>query len=217
MTTGAIPPRSVGLPRFTQVVPRVLNAVRAHRAGTRERNDALRTFYTEFGLRPGASPQDVLDAVARRRGRPLTYERVPQMPAGVSGMAIFGEDRDTIVISDRLSPRHSVRVLLHEARHLCTTEEGCGVSPHVAMHHTHDALAMENLTAQMSVLPSRVVQEIMNRPVKFRASYTYSEELTGEELTCEIFAAVVLPLINVDEMTQSAGSLAVAFGNRRAL
>ena len=38
-----------------------------------------------------------------------------------------------------------------------------------------------------------------------------------EERACEVFARVVLPLLDLDATTQRTGSLASAFSNRRSL
>ncbi|MET8822617.1 hypothetical protein [Streptomyces rochei] len=183
---------------------------------SRERRDALGYFHNDLSLRPGASVQDVLDAIAGLRGRRVQPIQLSSLPPTVSGIAVLGSDEhgvDYIGITDRISRRHQAHVLLHEVRHLRPGNE-CGTQPgsSIAVHEDFDGVTLASLHEQMSVLPESVRQEILSRPAKLRAGYG-----ADEERTCEVFARVVLPLLDLDDTSQRTGSLASAFSNRRYL
>ncbi|MCF3128934.1 hypothetical protein [Streptomyces olivochromogenes] len=213
--TGAPSPRRAGLARITEATARVGAAWREHRSWHREQRAATGVFHDDLGLRPGASVQDVLDAVAELRGG-RTIEPIPldSLPPLVSGMAVLGEEEDYIAISTRLSPRHRAHVLLHEVRHLLPFNAGgaTGSDCSIAVHRHFDGVTLQSLEEQMSALPARVRAEILTRPAKLRAGYP-----DDEEFTCELFARVVLPLLDLDPTSKSTGSLASAFSNRRAI
>ncbi|WP_086738387.1 hypothetical protein [Streptomyces glaucescens] len=215
-TTGALPPYRSVLARLAETTSRAGAAVRQHRSWSRERRAALHLFYDELGLKPGASVQDVLRAMADLRGRTVETFLLSGLPPRVSGVTVQGEDTDYIGISDRLSPWHQALVSLHEARHLRVphsgAEDGPGDACSIAVHSQFDGVTLESLREQMSALPDRVREEIITRPAKLRAGYG-----DDEELTCEIFARVVLPLLDLDPTSQSTGRLTSAISNRRSI
>ncbi|MGW5042132.1 hypothetical protein ACWEQK_28645 [Streptomyces parvulus] len=214
--TGAHPPRRASLARITEATSRARKTVRDSRAMSRERKDALSYFHTDLGLRPGASVQDVLDAIAELRGRKVQPVQLPSLPPTVSGVAVLGSDEhgvDYIGITDRISRRHQAHVLLHEVRHLRPgSEDGSPPAHSIAVHADFDGVTMASLHEQMSALPEHIRQEILSRPAKLRSGYG-----ADEERTCEVFARVVLPLLDLDDTSQRTGSLASAFSNRRYL
>jgi hypothetical protein len=214
---GAPPPRRAGLAPFTEAlahVGRAAKAVSDARRWSRERRAALAVFHDEFGLRPGAGIQEVLDAVAERRGRRIESVPLSSLRPEVSGIAVLGDDVDYIGISDRLSLRHRAHVLLHEVRHLCASRPGetAATDSAVTVHHHFDGVTMQALREQMEALPAGVREEILNRPAKLRAGYG-----DNEEITCEVFARVVLPLLDLDATSKRTGSLNAAFANRRSI
>ncbi|MEU3855063.1 hypothetical protein [Streptomyces sp. NPDC029554] len=196
---------------------------REHRTWSRERQAALRLFYKDLGLWAGAplagkDPQTgrpgVLDAVTQLRGgRPIKIDTVPldSLSLHVSGAVVVGDDHDTIVVSSRVSRRHRVHVILHEVRHLLV-DDGPTDGPGMAVHRHFDGVTIQSLEEQMQALPPRLREELLTRPVKLRAGYP-----DDEELTCEVFARAVLPLLDLDPAGQSLGPLAAAFSNRRTI
>ncbi|MEV4966543.1 hypothetical protein ACFWZA_29245 [[Kitasatospora] papulosa] len=217
MITGTSP-RPTGLARITAAATRVRGVVSETRAMARERRHALDHFHDGLGLRPGASVQDVLDAISELRGRrlqPVELDLIKPSVSGVSVLASDDNDVDLIGISSRISRRHRTHVLLHEIRHLSpggdAFEEDRSARC-IAVHPDFDGVTLESLYEQMSGLPEKVRQELLTRPVKLRARYEHPEERA-----CEVFARVVLPLLDLDATTQLTGSIASAFSNRRSL
>ncbi|MDO0933567.1 hypothetical protein QQY66_18460 [Streptomyces sp. DG2A-72] len=167
----------------------------------------------------------MLDAVAYLRNRKVELFLLPGLPPHVTGIAVQGKDTDHIGISDRLSLRHQAHVLLHEVRHLFPADAG-ELSPAdvtgpaaiestastVAVHSHFDGVTLQDLENQMAVLPARVRDDLLTRPAKLRASYKHDEEHT-----CEVFARVVLLLLDLDTTSKSTGSLAAALSNSRFL
>ncbi|MFF3359598.1 hypothetical protein ACFYWN_45170 [Streptomyces sp. NPDC002917] len=218
-TTGAQPPRRAGLARIVEATNRASTALHEHRSWARDRRDALGYFHDELSLRPGASVRDVLDAIAERRGRRIKTHVLSSLPPTVSGMAVLGtEDEDHIGTSSRLSPWHRALVSLHEGCHFrdpsFNSESWADVGCSIAVHSHVEGVTLQSLREQIqaSGLPERVQEEILTRPVRLRASYG-----EDEERRCEVFARVVLPLLDLDPTSRSTGLLSVTFGNRRAI
>lgn len=208
-TTGALPPRRASLTRVTQAPARIHRALQDTRAWARERRHAL-AYFGELGLNPGATVPEVLDAVIAAHGRHVEPVPLSSLPPKVSGVAVLGETQDYIFLSDRLSPRHQVGVLLHEIRHLRPAAADPDGS--VTVHSHFDGVTVQHLMDKMSALPPKVREELLTRPAKFRSGYEHDEERS-----CEVFARVVLPLLSLDSTGQRTGPLNAAFGNRRDL
>lgn len=213
MGAGAHVSHRSDLARLSRAARRAAYVVRESRAMARERREALGYFHEDLGLRPGASVQDVLDAIAVLRGRRVQPLQLSSLPPTVSGIAVLGTDDhgvDYIGITDRISRRHQAHVLLHEVRHLHPGGSEADAGQSIAVHF--DGVTLESLREQMSGLPDHIRQEILTRPVRLRAGYGHEEERR-----CEIFARVVLPLLDLDSTSQRTGSLTSAFSNRRSL
>ncbi|MFD4412491.1 hypothetical protein [Streptomyces sp. NPDC058475] len=208
--TGATPPRRAGLARIAEAAIRVGEVVSDTRSWARERRDAVAFFENDLGLEPGATIQEVLNAIAALRGREVEPVPLSSLPPDVSGIAVLGKDKDYIGLSDKLSPRHRARVLLHEVRHLSPSAKG--QSSDVSVHSHFGGVTIQALKEQMSALPVHVQEEILTRPAKLRAGYP-----DAEERTCEVFARVVLPLLDLGATSRSTGSLNAAFSNRRII
>ncbi|MGW0491120.1 hypothetical protein [Streptomyces olivaceus] len=217
--TGAHPPRRAGLARIAEATSRARETIRETRAMSRERREALAFFHDDLRLRPGASVQDVLDAVTALRGREVVPVAISSLLKPIaSGVSVLGSEAhgvDYVGVINRASRKHQAHVLLHEVRHLCPgggdwTETHTTSS--IAVHTGFDSVTLASLRDEMSALPEDVREDILNRPAKLRARYD-----TGEERTCEVFARVVLPLLDLDDTSQRTGSLTSAFSNRRYL
>ncbi|WP_406164513.1 hypothetical protein [Streptomyces sp. NBC_00996] len=210
--TGATPPRRARLARIAEATANVGNAVRDHRRWARERQAALDYFGGQLGLGSGATPQSVLDAVTEARGRTVVPLTLPSLPAHITGIAVPCEDVDYIGLSDRLSRRHRTHVLLHEVRHLDLSDSAASPSAPISVHSHFDGVSVQMLREQLSVLPAGVREEILTRPAKLRADYE-----TDEERRCEVFARVVLPLLDLDPASERTSHLVTGFANRRSI
>jgi hypothetical protein len=207
--------------RFVEAPSRIRESWRERRTWSRERHSAIRTFYKDLGLWAGApligkDPQTgrpgVLESVAQLRGgRPIETVTLDSLPLHVSGAVWIGEDQDTIAVSGLVSRRHRAHVILHELRHLLIDGGPTG-GPGTAVHRHFDGVTVQSLEEQMQDLPAGIREDLLTRPVKLRAGYP-----DDEELTCEVFARTVLPLLDLDPPGQSAGPLAAAFSNRRSI
>ncbi|GAA2254213.1 hypothetical protein GCM10010145_22780 [Streptomyces ruber] len=203
----AVPPA-----RAAKAGDRARAVVREHRAWVRARRNARRVFRDDLGLRPGARLQDVVDAVSAARGRPLTLLRTELMPPGVSGFVVEGRTQDTIVVTATVSARLAVHISLHELRHLVPTASGGVHGPSVAGHGAFGPDTLRNLTTELSTLPPAVVDEVLGGPARMRSAYD-----DAEERDCELFATIVLPMLDLSDGTRSTSRVVTAFSNRRSL
>lgn len=209
------------LARCVEAPSRIVESWQEHRTWSRERRSAVRTFYKDLGLWAGAplvgkDPRTgrpgVLESVAQLRGgRPIETITLDSLPRHVSGAVVIGENQDTIAVSGLVSRRHRAHIILHELRHLLV-DDGPPDGPGMAVHRHFDGVTVQSLEERMQALPARIREELLTRPVRLRAGYP-----DDEELTCEVFARAVLPLLDLDPAGQSAGPLAAAFSNRRSI
>jgi hypothetical protein len=212
------------LGRLAKAPFRIVGSWQEHRTWSRERHSALRVFYKDLGLWAGApligkDPRTgrpgVVESVAQLRGgRPIeiiTLDSLPLHMRHVSGAVWIGRDQDTIAVGAQVSRRHRAHIILHELRHLLV-DDGPTDGPGMAVHRHFDGVTVQSLEEQMQALPARIREELLTRPVRLRAGYP-----DDEELTCEVFARAVLPLLDLDPAGQSAGPLAAAFSNRRSI
>lgn len=211
-STGAPTPHRAGLTAISEATARLKAAVRDHRSWSRERRAAHDFFHNELALRPGDTVQDVLTAITKLRGRKVSDLALPGLPPHVTGIVVPGEEEDYIGLSDRLTARHRAHVLLHEVRHL-SPDSTVG---EVALHGHFDGVTLQQLKEQIAFLPLRIQEEILTRPARLRAGYDPTDPL-DEERKCEVFARVVLPLLDLDPTSQATGSLTTSFSNRRSI
>ncbi|MFD9903703.1 hypothetical protein [Streptomyces sp. NPDC059063] len=203
-----MPATSWHRPRLTSAVDaaaRARTAVRKHRAWARARRRATRIIRVDLGLRPGQGLQDLIDAVARERQRPITVLRLA-LPPHVSGFCVQGQDKDTVVVTANTSERQGLHVLLHELYHLLRGAPAADDALPVA---ACDLLGLGTLTDQMPSLPADVVHEVLSRPAQLRTGY---EE--DEEWSAEVFATIGLLMLSLDDGGSRTGSLTSAFANR---
>ncbi|MGA4843724.1 hypothetical protein [Streptomyces sp. G45] len=179
-------------------------AVRKHRAWARARRRATRIIRVDLGLRPGHGLQDLIDAVAARRRRPITVLRLA-LPPHVSGFCVQGRAGDTVVVTADTSERQGLHVLLHELYHLLREPPDAG-TPSVA---ACDLLDLDAVTAQLPSLPADAVRDVLSRPARLRCGY---EE--DEEWSAEVFATVGLLLLCLDDGVSRTGSMTTAFAHR---
>ncbi|MET9566827.1 hypothetical protein [Streptomyces tauricus] len=214
--TGAPSARRASRARVAETASRVGQAVGEIRSWNREKREALRFFRKDLSLKPGATIQDVLDAVGELRGRRIEPIDLPFLPPRVSGVCVLGQEEDYIGLSERLSPLQRARVTLHEVCHLYPFRGGhptTSPSSHPLTVQSHfEGMTLESLRAQMEVLPERIREEILSGPAMLRAGYP-----TDEERRCERTARVLLPLLNLDKTSERTGSLIAGFANRRSI
>ncbi|MFD5699348.1 hypothetical protein [Streptomyces lasiicapitis] len=196
-----------GRARVTDASTRIRSAVRKRRAWARARRRAVRIIHHDLGLRPGQGLQELVDAVARERGRTITVLKL-SLPTHVSGFCVQGDVDDTIVITSHTSERQGLHVLLHELYHLLS-----GRAPDVDPYAVTacDLLDAHHLAEQMPSLPVDAVREVLTRPAQLRTGY---EE--DEEWAAEVFATVGLLMLSLDGAGGHAGSLTSSFTNRHA-
>ncbi|QCX74569.1 hypothetical protein C9F11_04330 [Streptomyces sp. YIM 121038] len=211
--------RHTGEARVTDAPARILDAVRRRRAWVRARRRAVRIIHDDLGLRPGQGLQELLQAVVRRRRRPLTVLRVP-LPPHVSGFCVRGDVEDTIVVTANTSERQGLHVLLHELYHLL-----CGRPPAPSPYAVAacDPPGLGAVSAQMPSLPPAVVEEVLLRPARPRAGTPVradaaapAEQGEDEEWAAEVFATVGLLMLCLDPAVSYTGALTSSFAHRRA-
>lgn len=197
---------TTGRARVSDASTRIRSAVRRRRAWVRARRRAVRIIHDDLGLRPGQGVQDLVDAVARERGRPVAVLRLT-LPAHVSGFCVQGDAEDTVVITANISERQGLHVLLHELYHLLSTD------PDTDSHTVPvcDLLDARIVAEQLPSLPADVVHEILFRPAPPRTS-----RAEDEEWAAEVFATVGLLLLSLDDADGHTGPLASSRTDRRA-
>ncbi|WP_030562107.1 hypothetical protein [Streptomyces aureocirculatus] len=204
---------TTGRARVTGASTRIRSAVRRRRAWVRARRRAVRIIHEDLGLRPGAGLADLVDAVARERGRPLTVLRLT-LPTHVSGFCVQGDAEDTVVITAHTSERQGLHVLLHELYHLLSTGREADAYAVTACEPADPGAFAEQLPS----LPPDVVHEVLARPAQARTG-----RAEDEEWAAEVFATVGLLLLSLDGAEGRTGDgaecptgpLAASFGNRR--
>lgn len=190
---------------------------RAHRDGAAPRGRAFngdvrrarRIFRKKLGLAPGASLQQLVDAIADLNQRPITVQEMDLDPA-LSGLCLRGPTQDRIIISRDNTAWQKLRVKVHELGHLLPwiatdTDDAC-VNGHGIQ------LRPDHLTHQLTTLPPDLVRDVLSasRPAKLRAVYD-----SGEELAAEAWATAIPRLLAADDGTNAAAeAITSAFTNR---
>lgn len=207
-TTGVTPP----VPAGTTTKASTRSPVRG-RAFNGDVRRARRIFRKELGLTPGASLQQLVDAIADHNQRPITIQELDLDPA-LSGLCLRGPAQDRIIISRDNTPWQRLRVKIHELGHLLpwiTSDlDDCCVSGHAPGYSLQ--LRPDHLNNQLMTLPPDVVHDVLNatRPPKMRAAYD-----SGEELAVEAWATAVPRLLAAESGTNAAtDAITSAFSNR---
>ncbi|GAA1890084.1 hypothetical protein GCM10009837_10190 [Streptomyces durmitorensis] len=178
---------------------RVSTALRKRRAWSMEERRAARLIYKELQLAPDAGLMDLVEAVGKKRGRPIEIVQRSLSPQA-TGMCLPGKDGDRIVITTNTSPHHQRFILGHELFHLLEGEEDDCVSG----HHFQGSVALES---ELSTLPPGLVDEVLSGPVFFRTTFERRAEWRAEAFG----TVAALQLTG----KKGAGSLTSAFANRR--
>ncbi|MGW0333485.1 ImmA/IrrE family metallo-endopeptidase [Streptomyces sp. NPDC003011] len=132
-----------------------------------------RLIRRDIGLSGVRSLQDLVDAVAMKRGKPITLTEVP-LPPEVSGFCARGRDRDYIVADANASELTRLHVSLHELFHLW--EE------HPADDGTPQPIAPDVVRQLLPGLRPEPIQKVLGRS-HYRKSH---------ERRAETFATVML-------------------------
>ncbi|MEU3901731.1 hypothetical protein [Streptomyces sp. NPDC045251] len=209
-STGATPPLRAGT--TAKANPHTGPTARG-RAFNGDVRRARRIFRKELGLTPGASLQQLVDAIADHNQRPITIQEMDLDPA-LSGLCLRGPSQDRIIISRDNTPWQRLRVKIHELGHLLpwitADQDDCCVSGHAPGHSIQ--LRPDHLNNQLTTLPPDVVHDVLNatRPPKLRAAYD-----SGEELAVEAWATAIPRLLATEDDTNAAtDAITSAFSNR---
>ncbi|MGW1894162.1 hypothetical protein ACWCP6_28530 [Streptomyces sp. NPDC002004] len=190
--------RRAGVSSAMQALSRLGGSLSENLAWARESRRARR-LYHDLGMRPGHRFQDLVDAVAHRRGRDILFLEL-ELPPHVSGFCVLA-DSDFIVTNARDSESQRRHTGAHELRHLLA-----GGPSHAA-----GAEVTAGSFLDLPSLPPGVAEEVLTRPAQLRSCYGDEEEFTAE-----VFATVVLPLLDPDNSSAATNSMTSSFSNRRS-
>jgi len=165
-------------------------------------------FTGHLGLEPGVGLQEVIDAAALIRGRPITLLEM-LLPPRLSGFCVQGA-QDTIVVTTRDTRRQRTHDKLHELSHLLESPHPPvgGLTGH-ALLNGHELL--EGAVHKFPSLPPGVAEDFLNSPVQLRSSY-----LAEEEVAAEAFAMAVVPLLKKNPGHTETDAITSTFYSRRS-
>lgn len=149
------------------------------------------------GLAGVRSVQDLIDAVAARRGKPIVLTEAP-LPPEVSGFCARGRDCDYVVIDKTASELTRLHATLHELFHLW--EE------HPTNDQAHQSIPEEVVRQLLPNLKAGAVLQLLTR-----SHYDHAHERRAEA-----FATVMLGRIQLRDSGNSTGFLTSAFAHRRS-
>jgi hypothetical protein len=203
---GAPSPRRAGL---TAYVTQIGASFRGRQSFARDTKIARQVFGKELGLKPGASLQELVDAVARYRDRPLTIEE-RSLDAPFTGLCLRGRSGDRIIVGNDDSEWHRIRVKAHELAHLLpwnsAADDTYAVTGHG--HGLNVVLDEQDFADQLSTLPGDLVDDVLTGPVKLRAHFDTPEERAAEAL------ATALPwLLGWDGASNPTGAITSSFSS----
>lgn len=176
----------------------VSTALRKRLAWSMEERRAARLIYKELALDPDAGLMDLVEAVGKKRGRPIEIVQRSLSPQA-TGMCLPGKEGDRIVITANTSPHHQRFILGHELFHLLEDGDDC-----VSGHHFQGSDALES---ELSSLPPGLVDDVLSGPAFFRTTFERTAEWRAEAFG----TVAALQLTG----KKGAGSLTSAFANRR--
>ncbi|MEV1081989.1 hypothetical protein AB0I98_27685 [Streptomyces sp. NPDC050211] len=144
---------------------------------------ARKIFRSDLCLRPGATLQELVEAVAELNQRPIRVDERDLDPS-LGGMCLHGPTEDRIIVGRDNTEWQQHRVKVHEIGHLlpgmtCGTDD-CLVSGHGQVRGSE--LDPQTLANQLTTLSPDLVHDVLNasRPVKLRATHDNTEELAVE-------------------------------------
>ena len=206
----------------------VFRAVYEELALRRARRGARR-LVRRLGLRPHDGLQQLVDAVARRRGRRIIIREAPLRP-DVTGLCMETKVADIIVIdTSATTPLLRLVILLHELRHLLNDTGGRGqraVSaaagkltrwglwsprPAIARDPDHTLVAPGTLADLTPSLPADLVQELFERrhPVHMRSPRHSRLDIA------EVWAKEVITMLALDDDPAGTGAITSSLDHRR--
>ncbi|MFF6829222.1 hypothetical protein [Streptomyces longwoodensis] len=97
-------------------VPRWISSAREQLAIRRETNTVARQIRKDFGLASVQSIDDLVEAVAARRGKPISVLDI-DMPLSVSAFSLATPERDYIAVDQDASELTKVSSVAHELGH----------------------------------------------------------------------------------------------------
>ncbi|MGW1895584.1 hypothetical protein ACWCP6_35870 [Streptomyces sp. NPDC002004] len=165
-----------------------------------------RHLYRDLGMRAGQGFPALVDAVARRRGRLITVLQLA-LPPDVSGFCVQGGAQDLIVLNTRDSERQRLHSGVHELYHVLCAGRGHGTEGPVTAGSFLGPGDFDDLPS----LPPDVVGKVLSQPAQLRSHCD-----DDEERGAEVFATVVLPLLDLNRSGGQAGAINSSFFNRRS-
>jgi hypothetical protein len=186
---------------------RVVVAVRDELSLASDRRYAIRVIRKDLGLTPDQGLNDLIEAVARKRGREITVVHRPIPPSEDSGYCVHGITRDTLLIDEHASPRQRGHITAHELFHLLEEDSPtCGDD-----EESHAVIDPRVIASVLSALPEDLVHEVLNRPVRIHGRSNYSHRA---EQRAEVFASVVDQMLTLHRESSGMGAIESSFENR---